>query len=76
MDRRQFIQQMIAGAAVLAVPITWAYGKVRYRLIGDGVADDTEAFQALLDGKAVMMPDGQVQQTHGMIYIPPGTYKV
>ena len=77
MNRRGFIKSIAALAAVAAAPVKWAYGKIRHRLHGDGVADDTEALQALLDGERVEMPDGTIQKRTGdTVCIPPGTYRV
>ncbi len=72
MNRRQFLQACSAVVALAMVPVRW----VRHRLFGDGVTDDTEAMQALLDGEPVEMPDGSIQQS-GVISLPVGrTYRV
>lgn len=79
MNRRQFLQGALAVGAVLAVPFKWAYEIVRHRLYADGVTDDTEAVQALLDGKPVLMPDGVVQHVPSyqhMAKVPAGHYRI
>jgi hypothetical protein len=58
MNRRQLF---CALSALAVIPVA-ALGGPRHRLIGDGEHDDSEAFQALMDGEPVMMPDGSIQQ--------------
>lgn len=43
-------------------------------LRADGVSNDREAMQALIDGKRVRMPDGSVQQrgADGVVRLPLG----
>lgn len=79
MNRRSFLKLATACVAVLAVPVQW----VRRRLYGDGVTDDTEALQALIDGEVVDGPNGEpLRRTYDpvsdteIIYIPRGTYRV
>jgi len=76
MNRRKFIQTFFLAGVVLSIPFKWAYGQIRHRLRGDGVTDDTEAMQALLDGEPVEMPDGTIQQAQDVIHIPIGTYRI
>ena len=83
MNRREFFKSLMAAAAIAAVPFQWAYSKVAHRLYGDGLHDETEALQALLDGQPVLMPDGRTVQQLGSPtrqpgppYLQPGTYKV
>lgn len=46
------------------------------QLHGDGVRDDTEALQALVDGETVMAPDGTLLcKGDGAIQLPVGIYR-
>ena len=77
MNRREFVQRFFAMGVTVAIPFQWAYGQIRHRLCGDGKSDDTVAFQALLDGEPVIMPDGKTVQSNGvMIHLPEGTYRI
>lgn len=63
MNRRKFLVACAAGMMVVAqatrTGATAIYERARLVLVGDGVADDTDALQALLDGDAdVFRPDG------------------
>lgn len=70
---------VLAAGAIAVIPIKWAYQKVRYRLYGDGVTDDTEALQALLDGEPVIMPNGRKVRYHldgEIVHLDAGVYRV
>jgi len=86
MNRRGFLQSLIAGAGLVALP-TAALSAIKtvapelFYLRGDGVTDDTLALQALFDGKAVIGPDGKilapvVSGGGTPIYLPKGTYRI
>ena len=80
-SRRRFLKGVSAAGVVLAIPFKWVYEQgllIRYRLYADGVTDDTEAIQALVDGnEPVLMPDGKTVQHRGkIIWVPAGTYRV
>ena len=53
-----------------------AHNVMNHGAVGDGVTDDTEAFQALRDGEPVEMPDGWIQQVKpgSTVYLPNGTF--
>jgi hypothetical protein len=58
LSRRGFLGGLLAGAAIAAVPLVRGL-----TLWGDGVHDDSEALQALLDGLPVWRPDGSLYET-------------
>lgn len=73
MDRRGFFG-LIAGAAAVCTGIV---SSIRHRLRGDGVSDETQALQALINGEPVEMPDGSIQEIRsGVIRVPRGVYRV
>lgn len=82
MNRRGFLKSLFAGAAVAAIPLSAirTVAPELFQLKGDGVTDDSAAFQALIDGKPVLGPDGQLIKPavdldgRKTIYIPAGTY--
>lgn len=82
MNRRGFLKSLFAGAVVAAIPLSAlrTVAPELFQLRGDGVTDDSAAFQALIDGKPVLAPDGQlITAEPGLnewktIYIPAGTY--
>jgi hypothetical protein len=72
MKRRAFFGLL---TAILAMPTTFARP---CRLVGDGIADDTQALQDLLDCKPVELSDGRVVQGSpgASIRLPPGRWLV
>lgn len=91
MNRRGFIKSLFAvtasAAAITAVgPIVRSMvssGVMAspFVLYGDGVTDDTQAIQALIDGEIVYTADGRRLQRefisgNSVVYLPRGTYRV
>jgi hypothetical protein len=74
MNRRAFLKVTAAVSAALLAPVAWV--KRRLKLHGDGVTDDTEALQALLNGEEVEMPDGTMQQMDDAVRLPSRTFRI
>jgi polygalacturonase len=72
MNRRTLLRSLLATVAAVALPVRWGTAKLGwvnvkdYGAVGDGIVNDQAAFQAAVDA----MKDG------GVVYIPPGTYRM
>ena len=92
MNRKEFIKTAALGAAAVGVglkatddiitlkdtPTEGRYARLYPILHGDGIQDDTEAIQALVDGERVLQWwDGKIiQAENGQIELPSKTFKV
>lgn len=79
MNRRAFMQFFAAVAVVATATVRW----FRHKLYPDGETDNTDAFQAYLDGEIIEGPNGEALQRvydpetdKYTIHIPAGTYRV
>lgn len=88
MNRRGFLGLMLAAAAAPAFVKADSLMKIvaprqdlilaaDYTLWGDGIHDDSAAFQALIDGKPVSYLGQELKRgPDGSIYLPTGTFAV
>ena len=87
MNRRDFFKLSLGALTATALgpiirdQVEKGYQYSPFILYGDGYHDDTEAFQALMNGHSVLRPDGselKMQELDGrdIVYIPTGTYNL
>lgn len=78
MTRRNFIKLLGASLCVAAAPsfVTTEHKFQIFTLHGDGITDDTEAIQALFDGKEVTFGGTVLKEVDGVIRIPSGVFKI
>lgn len=66
-----------SGSAWVAVGTMRGMYDVRhYGAMGDGTTDDTLAIQAAIDAAALGVISGSTSGDGGIVYMPPGTYKI
>lgn len=70
--RRTFLTAILAACAAPAIAFARAEPKAHHVLYGDGIHDDTEALQAMLNGEQVEMPHRGIPGTPE----PPALYRV
>ena len=84
MTRRDFLKS-IAGLLTVSAVGSIVREKVErkqmpspFRLYGDGIHDDSAAFQALMNGEKVLYRDWilEGQNMDGIVYLPTGTYLI
>ena len=84
MTRRDFLKS-IAGLLTVSAVGSIVREKRRempspFRLYGDGIHDDSAAFQALMNGEKVLYQDRTLERQNldgnSVVYLPTGTYLI
>lgn len=82
MNRRHFLKISLGLAAATAVgpivreQVKRGYMQSPFVLYGDGYHDDTEALQALINGKPVLFNGRILKAESNTVYLPAGTFNI